>query len=56
VKAVRKAGVGITRVEVDNDGKIAIVTGKAEEAATDRNEWDEEFNGADQVEVRQRLR
>jgi hypothetical protein len=33
VKAVVAAGVAVARVEVDKDGKIAIITGHAKSAA-----------------------
>ena len=46
VKAVVVAGVEIARVEVDKTGKIVIVAGKPA-ADTERNEWDEVFDGAD---------
>jgi 4-hydroxy-3-methylbut-2-en-1-yl diphosphate synthase IspG/GcpE len=40
VKAVRKAGCDVVRVEVDKDGKIVVITnGKAEEL-NQPNEWD----------------
>ena len=35
VKAVRSAGVDIVRVELTKDGKIVIVTGKAQPAVQD---------------------
>jgi hypothetical protein len=44
VKAVLAAGIEVQRVEVDQDGKIAIITGKAEESrANGENEWDAPF-------------
>lgn len=46
VKAVLAAGVEIARVEVDRTGKIVIMAGKPA-ADTERNEWDEVFDGAD---------
>jgi hypothetical protein len=46
-KAIRgtvKAGIAIKRVEIDKDGKIIIVTAKAEDAVNgdnpEKNEWD----------------
>jgi hypothetical protein len=33
IKAVLAAGIEVQRVEVDQDGKIAIITGKAEESS-----------------------
>ena len=47
VKAVMAAGVKVERVEIDSVGKITIVTGQA--SGTERNEWDEVFNGEDQA-------
>ena len=45
VKAVRAAGVPIARVEVDNSGKIVVVTGEPDKTAPARigeaNEWDQ---------------
>ena len=43
IKATSAAGVGIARVEIDNAGKIVIVTTEAPDARSDsqeRNEWD----------------
>jgi hypothetical protein len=41
IKAVLAAGIEVQRVEVDHDGKIAIITGKAEESrANGEKEWD----------------
>ena len=44
IKATVKAGVAVERVEIDKDGKIVIVTSKAEEAVNgdnpEKNEWD----------------
>ena len=40
VKAVAKAGVEIARVEIEPNGKIAVITGKPEpEQATDLDQW-----------------
>jgi len=45
IKATVKAGITVERVEIDKDGKIIIVTAKAEGAENEdnqeRNEWDE---------------
>ena len=45
IKATVKAGLPVERVEIDKDGKIIIVTAKAEGAENEdnqeRNEWDE---------------
>ena len=49
VKAVMAAGIKVERVEVDSVGKITIVTGQT--SSTERNEWDEVFNGEDQAQV-----
>jgi hypothetical protein len=44
VEAVREAGVGIARVEIDTSGKIVIVAGKPTEvSATAVNELDREL-------------
>jgi len=43
VKAVAKAGVPISRVEVTKDGKIVVIVGgqsSAAEAIVGANEWD----------------
>jgi hypothetical protein len=44
VKAVVAAGVDVSRVEVEMDGKIVIVTGEPDETADDKhrstNPWD----------------
>jgi hypothetical protein len=44
IKAVMAAGVDIARVEVDKDGKIIVVTGKADHVPGERTEgsnpWD----------------
>ena len=44
IKATVKAGIAINRVEIDKDGKIIIVTAKAEDAvygdSPEKNEWD----------------
>jgi hypothetical protein len=40
IKAVRKAGLEVSRVEVDKDGKIVIISGKPDEATTnDLDKW-----------------
>jgi hypothetical protein len=41
VKAVKKAGLELARVEIDRTGKIVMVVGKKGEATTSFNEWDE---------------
>ena len=44
IKATVKAGIVVERVEIDKDGKIIIVTAKAEDAVDgnypEKNEWD----------------
>ena len=44
IKATVKAGITVERVEIDKDGKIIIVTAKAEDGAIgkkqEKNEWD----------------
>jgi hypothetical protein len=49
VKAVRKAGVDVARVEIDKDGKIVVVAGSSGNSDgqgeiahnADRNEWND---------------
>lgn len=41
VRAVRKGGCEIARVEVRPDGTIVAFTGKPEAIATHQNPWDE---------------
>jgi hypothetical protein len=44
IKATVKAGIPVERVEIDTNGKIVIVTAKAEDAVNGdnpgKNEWD----------------
>jgi len=44
IKATVKAGIPVERVEIDKNGKIVIVTAKAEDAVNgdnpEKNEWD----------------
>ncbi len=44
LKAAVKAGIAIERFEIDKDGKIIIVTAKAEDVVNgdnpEKNEWD----------------
>jgi hypothetical protein len=42
LKAAAAAGVPVARFEIDRDGKIIVVAGKAEQdaAVTEVNEWD----------------
>jgi hypothetical protein len=63
LRAARKAGIELARIEIDRDGKIVLVMGKVAELATlegdkaniERNEWDEELYGRDQIEVRKQI-
>jgi hypothetical protein len=50
IRAALDAGVQVARVEVNADGKIVMIIGKIAETA--KNEWDEEFDGADQTQIR----
>ena len=54
LKAAKKAGADVARAEVARDGKIVLVLDRDGEALSksERNEWDDEVNGADQTEVR----
>jgi hypothetical protein len=52
VKAVAAAGIEISRVEIDREGKIVVVTGKPQASTSDRNEWDELYD-ADPAATRQ---
>lgn len=44
IKATVKAGIAVERVEIDKNGKITIVTAKADDAVNGntlgKNEWD----------------
>ncbi len=52
VEAAREAGLEVTRIEVDKDGKIVIIAGKpAENGQGEGNEWDEVY-GENQVASR----
>jgi hypothetical protein len=54
LRAAKKAGVEVARAEVGRDGKIVLVLNKGGEALpnSERNEWDDKVNGADQTEIR----
>jgi hypothetical protein len=54
LKAAKKAGVEVSRAEVAKDGKIVLVLNRDGDvqANGERNEWDEEANGADQTKIR----
>lgn len=45
IKALVAAGVGVSRVEIDKDGKIIVVPSRSADTAGQgtpkRNEWDE---------------
>jgi hypothetical protein len=49
LRAAKKAGVDVARVEVARDGKIVLVLSRDGEALSnsERNEWDDKSNGAD---------
>ena len=53
IRASRKAGLSIARVEIDRDGKIVVVVGEGMtiQGRAD-NEWDGLY-GANQTEARQ---
>jgi hypothetical protein len=51
VRAVKKAGVEIVRVEIEN-GKIVVVTGRPATTDTTSNEWDEVY-GDNQTKTHQ---
>ena len=53
VEAAHEAGLEVTRVEVDKDGKIDIA-GKAAENGGAGNEWDE-VDGKNQAAIRAKL-
>jgi hypothetical protein len=43
MRAARRSGVPLERVEIDREGRIILVPGKPGEAApVDRNEWDDD--------------
>ena len=39
VKAVRESGLDVGRIEIDPDGTVRVIVGKASEAA-DTDDWD----------------
>jgi hypothetical protein len=41
LRAVRKAGADVKRVEVGRDGRIVLVLKNVDEVSTESNEWDE---------------
>jgi hypothetical protein len=44
LKGAAAAGMPVARVEVDRDGKIVVVIGKAADHSIEANEWDVELN------------
>jgi hypothetical protein len=54
LRAAMKAGVDVVRAEVARDGKIVLVLNRRGEVMpnNERNEWDNEINGADQTKIR----
>ena len=54
LRAAKKARVEVARAEVSKDGKIVLVLDKDGEGLhnCERNEWDDEVNGADKTEIR----
>jgi hypothetical protein len=40
LRAVRKAGADVERVEVDRDGRIVLVLKNGDKVLAERNEWD----------------
>jgi hypothetical protein len=51
LRAAQKAGLDVERAELAKDGKIVLVFKPKGEVmpADERNEWDDEINGADQA-------
>ena len=41
LRAARKAGLDVERIEVDRDGRIVLVLKNGNKVFTERNEWDE---------------
>jgi hypothetical protein len=41
LRAARKAGADVERVEVGRDGRIVLVVKNGDKVLTERNEWDE---------------
>jgi hypothetical protein len=41
LRAARKAGFDVDRVEVGRDGRIVLVLKNGDKVLTERNEWDE---------------
>jgi hypothetical protein len=41
LRAARKAGVDVERIEFDRDGRIVLVLKNGDKVLNERNEWDE---------------
>jgi hypothetical protein len=54
LRAARSAGIKI-RIEIE-PGKLIAVPMDDKAGIGERNEWDDELDGTDQVKIRQRLR
>jgi hypothetical protein len=53
LRAADKSGVPVKYVKLTREGEIIIIPGTpVQPPGQERNEWDEEFNGAHQAEVR----
>jgi hypothetical protein len=55
LKAAVAAGVPVQSVKISAEGDIEVVIGRASAqdfSTTGRNEWDDDFNGGDQAEIR----
>jgi hypothetical protein len=52
-RAARKAGLDITRIEIDDKGRISVVVGRPvepnEDATKAPNEWDEVLDGDKEI-------
>jgi hypothetical protein len=44
LRGARSAGETVTRIEIDREGKIVALFGKAGQPANGRNEWDDVFD------------
>ena len=53
VRIAQTSGLVVTRLEVQPDGKISVITSGPSEPST-KNEWDDD--GEDKTEVRKRVR
>jgi hypothetical protein len=55
LRGARAAGRSVVKIEIDCEGKLSMVfdrDGKSGEPVAEPNEWDAEFNGKDQAQVR----